>query len=364
MTSKSFFRVLVATGLLGGLLLVSAPAFAQTPGGDNGNGGGPPGGWGRGAGMMNRRPGVFGSVTAINGTTLTINSPAGPSGGTATTYTVDASNATVEKGGSASTLSAIAVGDNVMVQGTVSGTNVTATTIRDGVGAMGRGMGGPGRGQGIFGTVASVNGNTLTVNGQSGWQGSTSTPSTQTTYTIDATNAKVMKNGTSSTVADIAVGDTVMVQGAVSGTNVTATLIRDGKGGPMGGRGGANPMVSTTIQGNGEPIVGGSVTAVNGSTLTVTNKSNVTYTVDVSNAKFEKSGKTAALSDVAVGDNVLVQGTVNGTNITASSVIDSGAAPSGNAQTNPSGNQPAPHRGGIMGFFGGIGQFFSHLFGW
>ena len=46
----------------------------------------------------------------------------------------------------------------------------------------------------------------------------------------DATT--VTKNNTASSVASIAVGDTVMVQGTVSGTNVTATTIRDGIGAP------------------------------------------------------------------------------------------------------------------------------------
>ena len=92
----------------------------------------------------------------------------------------------------------------------------------------------------------------------------------------------------------------VMVQGTVSGSNVTATMIRDGVG--MTGRGGFSfPGRATStatnatppIQGNGEPVIGGSVTAINGSTLTVTNASNVTYTIDVSNAKIVKNGVTS-----------------------------------------------------------------------
>ena len=39
------------------------------------------------------------------------------------------------------------------------------------------------------------------------------------------------------------------------------------------------------MTGNGQPIIGGKVTAVNGNSLTVTNASNVTYTVDVTSAK-------------------------------------------------------------------------------
>jgi len=77
----------------------------------------------------------------------------------------------------------------------------------------------------VMGIVSAISGNTLTVSGKQGF-GSTATT---TTYTVDATNAKITKNNTTGTIASIAVGDTVMVQGTISGTNVTATIIRDGK---------------------------------------------------------------------------------------------------------------------------------------
>ena len=144
-------------------------------------------------------------------------------------------------------------------------------------------------------------------------------------------------------------------------------------GGPMGmmGKGGmpgfgrkgpgrnstSTPPVSP-IQGNGEPIVGGSITAVSGTTLTITNTSNVTYTIDASNAKIIKNGTSTTISNVATGDNVIVQGTVNGTSITASSVIDQGAKATGNATSTSSGHGPSG-----SGFFGAIGSFFKHLFG-
>jgi hypothetical protein len=91
----------------------------------------------------------------------------------------------------------------------------------------------------------------------------------------------------------------------------------------------------------------------------VTNKSNVTYTVDATSATVEKGNAVSSISNVAVGDNVVVQGTVNGNAVTASSVIDSGAAPTANSTTNTSG----AHQGGMGGFFSGIGSFFHSLFG-
>ena len=206
---------------------------------------------------------------------------------------------------------------------------------------------------GIFGTVSAVDGTTLTVAGKM---------RTSTVYTVDASQATVMKNGTSSTVADIVPGDTVMVQGTVSGTSVTATMIRDGMGGMRGkgfGRTASSTPRTAPIQGNGEPVIAGSVTAINNSTLTVANASNVTYTVDASNAKIVKNGTTTALSDVATGDAVVVQGTVNGTLVVASSVVDQGSKSSATGGTLAGGGSGS----GGFGFFGMIGNFFKHLFG-
>jgi len=110
-------------------VLVAGPVFAQSY---------PPAG-GPGSGGMGQSPGVFGQVAAINGTTITITDSRN-----STKYTIDASNASVTKNGSASSLSNIAVGDTVMIQGTVSGNSVTATSILDGLGGSGNYLGRPG----------------------------------------------------------------------------------------------------------------------------------------------------------------------------------------------------------------------------
>jgi lipopolysaccharide export system protein LptC len=254
--------------LMFGSLFVAAPAFAQTA--QNGPQGA---GW---SGRMDARPGVFGSVTAVSGSTLTVQSKGFGPNATQTTYAVDASNATVTKNGSASSLGNVSVGDTVMVQGTVSGTNVAATAIRDGMPQGMRGMRGMKGGAG---------------QGERGWGHASTTP---------------------------------------------------------------------PIQGNGQPVVGGSVTAVSGSTLTVATKAGATYSVNASSATIVKNGSASSLGNVSVGDNVVVQGAVNGTSITASSVMDSGAQPA--ASSNTGANAQAPHRGS-GGFLGGIGNFFHNLFG-
>jgi hypothetical protein len=256
--------------------------------------------------------------------------------------------------------------------------------VRDGAnGGMQRG----GMEPGIFGAVSAVSGDTLTVtatarpNRPMPEEASTSvresTVVAGTAYTVDTTNAKIYKGSATSTVSvsDIATGDTVMVQGTVTGTNIVATVIRDGVNGMMGGGkgfGGGHSASSTMprpsstpiIQGNGEPVIGGAIAAISGTTLTVTNASNVTYTIDAASSTVVVKGASSTFANVAVGDNVLVQGVVNGNSVTASSIIDQGAKGANASSTNVSSSKS---RGGfgasIGGFFGSIGGFFQHLFG-
>lgn len=207
----------------------------------------------------------------------------------------------------------------------------------------------------IVGTVSAINGNTVTVLGRTGF-GKTITATT--TYTVDATNAKITKNNVAGTVASVTVRDIVAVQGTITGTNVVATTIRDGvAGGPgMGfGRGGSEKDKTGTptnpIVGNGQPVIAGTISTINGSTISITNKSNVVYTIDATNAKILQGKNTITVSALKTGDAVVVQGTINGTSVVASSIIDQ-AKPE-----KPAKNEIRP------GFFGGIGQFFMHLFG-
>jgi hypothetical protein len=170
-------------------------------------------------------PAATGNVTAVSGNTITVTDKR-----TGTSYTVDATNTTIQKftppasGTNPTTkptpatinVSGILVGDNVTVQGTVSGTNIAATKITDGM-MMGRGgFKGPAGSRGATGTVSAVNGNTITLTGKNG-----------TTYTIDSSSAKVKKVSDSS-VSNIAVGDQLTVSGSTSGTTITAANIVDG----------------------------------------------------------------------------------------------------------------------------------------
>jgi hypothetical protein len=184
-------------------------------------------------------PAASGTVTAISGSTITITNKRNN-----TSYTVDATNATIQKfaapaSGSTSkptpttiSVSGIAVGDTITVQGTVSGTNVVATKIMDGTMGMMGGRGGfAGGHQGATGTVSAINGNTITLTGKDG-----------KTYTVNASSASVKKVSDSS-VSNIVVGDTLTVNGTTSGTSITAKNIIDGI---LGNPKSSNPVTSSS----------------------------------------------------------------------------------------------------------------------
>lgn len=209
----------------------------------------------------------------------------------------------------------------------------------------------------IVGSVSAINGTTLTIE-STGRRGRNAS----STYTVDAANAKIFEKGATSTIAGIATGDMIAVQGTVSGTNISATVIRYGMNGAFGRRGAPNASTTPPFQGDGEPIVGGSVTNINGTTLTITNASKITYTVDAAGSTVVLHGATSTLASIAVGDNIMIQGVVNGTSITASTILDQGNM--NHASGAPNVSRPQGHGGfDPFGFFGTIGGFFKHLFG-
>ncbi len=220
---------------------------------------------------------------------------------------------------------------------------------------------------GVFGVVTGVSGSAITLDATQ----RQNVAAAVKTYTVDTTNAKFIKNGAESTLSAIAMGDHIMVQGTVNGQNVTATLVRDGMefGGPREGvgmatgtrasrgRGIEHSAVAGLPTGNGQPVIAGTVTEVRGNAVTITNRGNIPYTVDVTNANIQKAGATSTASGIAVGDNVIVQGSVSGTTITATSFIDRGVMPTVQANAN---DAPAPQS--RVGIWGHVKNFFSRFF--
>ena len=195
--------------------------------------------------------------------------------------------------------------------------------------AQGR-MANRGQAPAVVGTVSSISGTTLTVATKAKPNGGVAT-----VYTVDASSATVTKNGAASSATNIATGDTVMIQGTITGTNVVAKNIRDGV-----------PSTQPAIEGNGQPVVAGLVTVISGNIITITNKS-VTYTINATSAKIVINGVVSpTISNITVGDNLIIQGTVNGTSVAATSVIDQ------KAKIKPQ-----------SGLMGSVVNFFKHLFG-
>jgi hypothetical protein len=157
-----------------------------------------------------------------------------------------------------------------------------------------------------FGKVTSVSGSTITV----------SDAKTGIVYTVDVSTAKITEGfGTGAQslgYTSIKVGDEVVIMGTISGSSVTATSVFDG------------------VESHGRsasPRVIGKVTAVSGSSVTVTvhanSKAPKAYTLNTTSATVvTKGGKADTFSDIAVGQTVVAVGTVDAaTNTVAATKI-------------------------------------------
>lgn len=130
-----------------------------------------------------------------------------------TTYTVDAANAQILVDGKLSSLSSLAPNDQIHVHGTLeaTATTITAQIIMKGdIASIPRVQ--------TATQIRSINGNTLTFTDAQG-----------TTYTVDATNAKITVDGKDSTLSNLAKNDIVLIQGIRTGNNtITAHMIAKG----------------------------------------------------------------------------------------------------------------------------------------
>ncbi len=76
-----------------------------------------------------------------------------------------------------------------------------------------------------------------------------------------------------------------------------------------------------------KPAVEGKVTKVIGTTITLmSHKSNqnspTTYTINASHAVVMKGNVRVSVSKISVGDNIVVWGTVSGTHVVATNIVD------------------------------------------
>lgn len=201
---------------------------------------------------------------------------------------------------------------------------------------------------GIVGKVTAINGTALTVSSMTPWNKDSKT----TVYTVNTANAEIEKEGMDNeTISDIKVGDMIIVEGAVTGTTVAATEIH------IGWFKAKWEKAKDSFVTSGDPVIGGTVTAVSGTTITTKNKSDVSYTIEAKDSKFMTKGSSEAstISDIEVGDNILVQGTINNASVTAKLIIDTSFKVDDNGNTS---GDKGEHRG----FFKRVGGFFKGWF--
>lgn len=184
----------------------------------------------------------------------------------------------------------------------------------------------------IVGTISSTNGSTsLTMTVQA------SSTVAVTTYTVNTAGARIMRDGTTTSLSSIQINDKVAVVGTISGTNIIAKVIFDGiiphttgppaswKGGRTGSTIGRSFASSTRLL--MKLAAFGSVSNItSGSSFTLAERSKTgttTLTIDTnSSTAFREGTTTAGFSNLAVGNLVAVTGTTTSTNeILASKIM-------------------------------------------
>ena len=240
------------------------------------------------------------------------------------------------------------------------GTGTTASAAAVGgtrSGAAGQGQGALPGGMGTRGTIASIDGSTITLTADLSDPGGTSSGSASTsTVTVTTSSDTVVTETVAGTASDIAVGDTVRVEGTTSGTEIAAVEVHDlgteDLSALAGGGGGGTPPSDGDMPAGMTPPDGmtapdgtsggqsgpgggmgtvGTVTARSGSTLTVEGTDGGTYTVTLADDTSVVVARTITLSDLAVGDAITVTGTTSDGTVAATAIRvgDLGGPPQG-----------------------------------
>ncbi len=140
----------------------------------------------------------------------------------------------------------------------------------------------------VAGNVSAISGTTLTLQGKNG-----------AVYTVNAANASV-SNGV---LADIKVGDTVKVNGTLSGTVILATKIKDGS------------IQLRKFEARVDNFKVGVISAVSGAGFTITTLGSGASTSVTTNASttYKAGGKATTSAAVHAGSLVIVEGTTTST---------------------------------------------------
>lgn len=134
---------------------------------------------------------------------------------------------------------------------------------------------------------------------------------------------------------------------------------------------------NTSTEKKAQNGIAGIVSTISSDSMTINSRDNKTYTIDTTNASYKKNKEDITVSDILTGDMVIVQGKVNDSTITASTVIKldipSSTTPGDqnfkdhNNQDIPSSTVSSTDQGQHKGIFGKtinkVTSFFKKLFG-
>ncbi len=180
-------------------------------------------------------------------------------------------NSRAKKLGAAAAVVTVFAGTGVAVAGAAQHHHASTNTINSS-----RHEGGHRSAHAPGGEVSAISANALTIQDPSG---------ASATFAIN-TNTVFLKAGVSASASDVSVGSFIRIVPTTPGSMTALKVF---------------------IQG---PHVGGKVTAIDGSTITLTNRNGTTLTVIESGATtYTKDGVAASSSDVLVGQRVEARGT-------------------------------------------------------
>jgi Domain of unknown function (DUF5666) len=180
---------------------------------------------------------------------------------------------------------------------------VHPTTAATSTTTGGAGFGGPGRagGLGTAGTIASVNGTTMSLTTASG-----------STLVVKTTSSTTAASSATGAIADVKQGDNVVVVGTATGSTIAARSINDA---------GATAVGASGLPAGTTGFASGSVSAINGATLTVTESNGTKVSVTTTSSTPVTILQSIPVSSLAVGQTIRVTGTTNSDgSITASSI--------------------------------------------
>ncbi len=253
--------------------------------------------------------------------------------------TIDVSSSTTyyERGVSSPSLTNLASGDFVVAFGTASGSTVTASKIQL--------AGAPSpshHGLAVAGTVQGTPGaSSFTITTPSG---------ASDTVDVSSSTSYFERGVSAASLSNVASGDYVAVFGSVSDSTVTATKVAIATPPPSNGQFATAGTVQQTSASGGSFVI----ETWNNTQVTVQTSSSTTYT--------ERGVSSASLTDIAVGENVAVFGTVSGSTVTATQIaiggngIDGGPGYLGGGRGGR-GNHGGAANGGFGGQRGGGGGF-------